>query len=239
MPENDTLTTAFAEFRDEHLPQIRLAGLAPVRVKARRRHRARVAGLSLLALTMVAVALPVVTNWNLTGTARRETPAAPSVVRPVPDEPPCTSHDVIVQVTGNGMVASQPWVVISFINQSAGPCELIGYPVITAVNGYLSLEGPPLLDIAFTVSHGPLSSHMDPGRIPVIVRPGLGASFALGTETGDQDTYDLREVILTMPGDTNHLLVGLPSGTRASTPHGRAIPITVTGVAPGTAGPPQ
>ncbi len=238
MPDDDTLTTVFAEFREEHLPRIRPAGLAPVRVKARRRRRARGAGLSLLAVALVAVAAPVVADWHLIG-ARRETPAAPNVVLPAPSARPCTVDNVILQVTGTGSVASQPWVVISFINESSGPCELIGYPAITGVNGYLSESGPPVVNVAFTVTHGSLNTHSDPGRVPVILSPGRGASFALGTGTGYQDAYALREVIITMPGDTNHLPVAMPPDMRASAPHGQAIPITATGVTAGTAGAPQ
>jgi len=97
----------------------------------------------------------------------------------------------------------------------------------------------PTVAPPFTVSRGPLSSHLDPGRIPVILQPGHGASFALGTTLGDQDTYDVREVILIMPGDNNQLLVVMPFGFPAGTRQGHAIPFTVTGVTSGTAGPPQ
>jgi hypothetical protein len=82
VPDHDTLTTVFAEFRDEHLPQIRPAGLAPVRVKARRRRRVRIAGFSVLALAMAAVSTPVVANWHLIGGTAR--PATSSFSSPAP-----------------------------------------------------------------------------------------------------------------------------------------------------------
>ena len=238
MPDHDTLTTVFAEFRDEHLPQIRPAGLAPARVKARRRRRARIAGFSVLTLAMVAVLTPVVANWHLIGGTRRQAPAASSVIPPAASGRPCTTGDVIVQLTGAGSVEAQPWVVISFINESGGPCELTGYPRIVSVSGRpVSALPDGLTNLAVTVANGPLASHTDPGRIPVFVGPGLGASFALGTRTTDGDAYLLQNVTIALPDDAGQFVVAMPTSMVASAPRGQPILITVTGLTAGTAGP--
>lgn len=236
MPDHDALLAVFAEFRNDELTRIRPAGLAPVRLRARRRHRMRLAGRSLLAAAAVAAGVPLIGQLNAMA-PRHQAPAAP--VETPDSYPGCSPGEIVVELTGDGSVASEQCVVISFINDSPSPCALSGYPSVTGLSGHLVGTPQEKLDLPFAVHNGPLSSRSDPGRVPVVLPPGEAASFALGTGTSYQDMYAVEEVVVTLPGGREHFLVGLPTGMLAGAPHDQAIPITVTGLVGGKAGPPQ
>ncbi len=240
MPEqhDDGLVAVFAAFRADELPRIRPAGLAPVRIRARQRRAVRVAGACLLAIAVVAVLVPALSRWQLLGAPTAFGPGAGATTAHY--VAPCRHSDIVVQLTGNSATVGEPWVVVSFINTYAEPCELIGYPALVKLWGVqdgASQNGSQAL--AIEVVHGPVYGRSDPGEVPVVLPAQGAASFALGTEPNLADAFAVDRIQVSLPGTQDSFDIGLSTPIRASSSRGQPVTVTVTALAVGKNGLPQ
>jgi hypothetical protein len=260
--DNDPIGAAFADFRRQQAPMIRPADMTAVRTTVRRRHRIRVAAAAVL--TAIVIAAPAtgyvylsgghhapapvgVSPTPTIGPSTQATAGSPSAAPSSPSSPPsatpqvaaCRAAQLTGTVTGGGSIASQPFVIIALTNTSGSPCQLTGYPRISAT-GYAQSTPTVTGTLPIRVSDGSIYERTDPGPRRIELAPRGSASFALGTGTaydGGAHVYTITRLQVVVPGDQTG--VPLTTSIGASAPAGRPIPITVTAFVAGPAGPPQ
>jgi hypothetical protein len=149
----------------------------------------------------------------------------------------CRAAQLTAAVTDSGSQSSQPFVVIALTNTSASVCELTGYPQITAT-GYASSTPATTGKLQVTVTDGAIYERGDPGPQRIELSPHASASFALGTATaydGGAHLYSITRLGITVPGDQTSVPVTV--NIAASSPANQPIPVTVTALVAGQAGP--
>jgi hypothetical protein len=232
MPEDDQLEPAFAAFRAEYAPLIRPAGLAPVRVIARRRRRrTRLAvGLGLAIALLAVIAVPSAGRGNRQSAAGGGPDLTDRGII-ASDFALCRPSDIAAQVTRSARSGPQTWVVISITNASGRVCRLIGYPTVVSANGYSDGERPSGgHNIDITVQDRGFPGYDDPGGAArFVLNPNSVASFALGTSPPDPYQMVVTSVTITLHGVPGPISVPMPAGMTAGADATHAVELIVTG----------
>jgi hypothetical protein len=229
----DDLSLAFPPGAE---PPFRTPVSALVATAVRRGRRRRIATLSakaaLFALPVIAVAVVFANpSPGKVPTAVRP-PSSPSVAPSAPIAA-CTGAQLSGKVFRGGSQSSQPFDEIVLTNGGPGPCQLSGYPQMTA---WGSTGQGPSAPLDTVLTQGPTFEIPDPGPTKVVLATGGTAWFAVGAGTaygGPIVSIDrlVIDVGSAAGGSAGHVSVTLGMG--ANGPQGKAIPINVTAFAPG------
>jgi hypothetical protein len=217
-------------------PPFRTPVSALVATAMRRGRRRRIATLSakaaLFAVPMIA-AVVVVANLSPGTVPTAVGPASsPSGAQSSPVVA-CTAAQLSGKVSRAGSQSSQPFAEILLTNGGPGPCQLSGYPQMTA---WGSAGQGPSAQLETVLTQGSTFEIPDPGPRRVVIAPGGSAWFAIGAGTvyGGPIVSIERAVVAVgsmAGGKSGHVNVNL--GMDANGPPGKAIPIRVTAFAPG------
>ena len=229
----DDLSLAFPP-GDE--PPFRTPVSALVATAVRRGRRRRIATLSAkAALFAIPVVVAVVVFANpsadkVTTAVRPPSSASGASSAPVAA---CTGAQLSGKVLRGGSQSSQPFDEIVLTNGGPGPCQLSGYPQMTA---WGSTGKGPSAPLDTVLTRGSTFEIPDPGPAKVVLAPGGSAWFAVGAGTAyGGPIVSIDRVVIDVGsgagGSAGHVDVTLGMG--ANGPQGKAIPITVTAFAPG------
>ena len=207
-----------------------------VAIAMRRGRRRRITTLAAkAALFAVPVIAAVVVFANLSpGTVTTTVrPASSPSAEPSSPVAVCTAAQLSGKVFRTGSVSSSPFAEIVLTNGGPGPCQLSGYPQLTA---WGSTGHGPSAPLNTVLTRGSTYEVPDPGPTKVVVATGGSAWFTIGAGTayGGQIVSIDRVVIdvgSAAGGKAAHINVTLGMGVNG--PPGKAIPITVTAFAPG------
>jgi hypothetical protein len=229
----DDLSLAFPPGAE---PPFRTPVSALVATAIRRGRRRRIATQSAkAALFAVPVIAAVVVFANLsprTVTTAVRPPSSPSGI-PSSTVADCTDAQLSGKVSRGGSQSSQPFEEIVLTNGGPDPCQLSGYPQLTA---WGSTGKGPSAQLDTVLTQGSTFEIPDPGPTKVALAPGGSAWFAVGAGTANGGPIvSIDRVVIDVGsaagGKAGHVNVTLGMG--ANGPPGRAIPITVTAFAPG------
>jgi hypothetical protein len=149
-----------------------------------------------------------------------------------PANAPCTPAQLVAHQTYAVSIASQPLTIVAFYNISTTACYLRGYATIDAADAAGSA-------VPISVVHSGNYERSDPGPTSVIVYPGGGASFAIGSTTangGGLHLITLTRLTLSVPGAKGQIQVPttiMDSRAGATGPY----PLTETALVAGPGGP--
>jgi hypothetical protein len=163
--------------------------------------------------------------------------SVPQVPRPSVGAPPCQTGRFEAHQTLGGAVASQPFVIIAFMNEG-GACSLNGYPNLVSATGRAGQAGQTTT-LPIAVVDGGDYERSDPGPHRLILSGRASASFALGTGTaycGGSPLYMILSLGMRLPRDASHPLT-VPVQTDASACAGTPIRLEVTAFVRGSRGP--
>jgi hypothetical protein len=151
---------------------------------------------------------------------------------------PCRAAQLIGKQTDGGSQASQPWRIIALTNVSASTCYLSGYPDLSARGHAEADTSGTTTSLSIAIRLGIVYGNTDPGPVRIDLAPHSAASFAVGTGMayqGGAHPIDITELRIALPdnGGSVRVAVALP----ATAPAGQPIPVGVTGLVAGTAGP--
>jgi len=146
---------------------------------------------------------------------------------------PCTAAQLSGKTFAAGAEASQPFAQIVLTNGGPGPCGLSGYPALTA---WGSTGHGPSTQLKTVLTKGSIYEVPDPGPTTVVIAPGRFAWFGVGTATAyESPLVSIDRVVIDVGsaagGKASQVNVAL--SMTATSPLGRAVPITVTAFAPG------
>lgn len=217
-------------------PPFRTPVSALVATAMRRGRRRRIATLSAnAALFAVPVIAAVVVFANLShGTVSTAvgTASSPSGAQSSPVAA-CTAAQLSGRVSRAGSQSSAPFAEIVLTNGGPGPCQLSGYPQMTAWGR--AGQGPSA-QLETVLTQGSTFEIPDPGPTRVVIAPAGSVWFAVGAGTAyGGPILSIDRVVIDVGsaegGKGGHVNVNLGMG--ANGPPGKAIPITVTAFAPG------
>lgn len=200
--------------------------------RGRRRRITTLAAKAALFAVPVIAAVVVFANFS-PGTVTAVIPASSPSAAPSSPVAVCTAAQLSGKVFRTGSVSSSPFAEIVLTNGGPGPCQLSGYPQLTAWGPTGHGPSAPLNTV---LTRGSTYEVPDPGPTKVVIATGGSAWFAIGTGTAygspivvfDQVVIDIGS---TVGGKANQVNVALSMD--ANSPPGKAIPVTVTAFAPG------
>jgi hypothetical protein len=145
----------------------------------------------------------------------------------------CTGAQLSGKVSRAGSQSSAPFAEIVLTNGGPGSCQLSGYPQLT-------VWGPtghgPSAPLKTVLTGGSTFEIPDAGPRTVVILPGRSAWFTIGTGTAYGSPIVVFERVVidvgsTAGGEASHVNVALSMD--ATSPPGKAIPVTVTAFASG------
>jgi hypothetical protein len=229
----DDLSLAFPPGAE---PPFRTPVSALVATAVRRGRRRRIATLSAkAALFALPVIAAVVVFANLSPgkvTTALLPPSSPSGASSAPVAA-CAGAQLSGNAFRGGSQSSQPFEEIVLTNGGPGPCQLSGYPQMTA---WGSTGQGPSAPLDTVLTQGSTFEIPDPGPTKVVLAPGGSAWFAVGAGTaygGPIVSIDRVFIAVGSAAGGSAGQVNVPLGMGANGPQGKAIPITVTAFAPG------